>query len=140
MEAMARVMVSGEPIPPVFADHDRLEQVLVNLMDNAIRHNGADTKVAVRTWRPNPHSVAITVVDDGVGLPPDIEDIGRPAEPRSPTSGAGLGLSISRAIVAAHGGRLRLERPARGTCWHIELDLADVGPDSEPATAEAVDG
>jgi signal transduction histidine kinase len=140
MDAIARVDLESEPIPTVWADHDRLEQVLVNLMDNAIRHNPPSTTVSVRTWRAGPNAVTITVADDGLGLPPDFDSFDRANQPRAFTAGSGLGLSISRAIVAAHDGTLVLERPPRGTRWHIELPLAGADPDSEPVTAAAVDG
>ena len=54
--------------------------------------------------------------------------------------GAGLGLSITRAIVAAHGGILRLERPARGTRWHIDLPFAEADADNEPSPLVTTDG
>jgi signal transduction histidine kinase len=124
-------------MPAVWADHDRLEQVLVNLMDNAVRHNPEQTSVHVRAVPLNAQTITITVADDGMGLPDDIEDLDGPTQ-RGATAGAGLGLSISRAIVVAHGGTLRLERPARGTRWHIDLPIADA--DADPATAAAPDG
>jgi ABC-type multidrug transport system ATPase subunit/signal transduction histidine kinase len=145
MAAMARVTIESEPIPTVWADHDRLEQVLVNLIDNAVRHNPHDTTVRVRVWASAPHTVTITVADDGIGLPDAIDDAndGR-SERRAATAGAGLGLSITRAIVAAHDGTLRLERPPRGTSWHIDLPSAAAGvgvdADNEPATMVATDG
>jgi signal transduction histidine kinase/ABC-type multidrug transport system ATPase subunit len=140
MAAIVRVTVESEPIPTVWADHDRLEQVLVNLMDNAVRHNPPDVTVCVRTWLSDPHTVTITVADDGVGLPENIESPDRLTAPRSATAGAGLGLSISRAIVAAHEGTLRLERPARGTRWHIDLPVTGADAESEPVTTVASDG
>jgi signal transduction histidine kinase len=80
--------------------------------------------------------VTVTVRDDGVGLPGEADGFSAQADqPRAPTAGSGLGLSIARAIVDAHGGRLALEPVAHGTCWRIDLP---VGGDSEPDTASAV--
>jgi ABC-type multidrug transport system ATPase subunit/signal transduction histidine kinase len=137
LDKIGRVELACDPLPAVWADHDRLEQVLVNLMDNAIRHNPPNTLVTVSAKPADAHAVTITVADDGIGLPDSFEDSAdRPAERRSATAGAGLGLSITRAIVAAHGGELRLERPERGTRWHIDLPYADA--DIAPlATAHA---
>lgn len=141
MEAISRVQINCEPLPAVWADHDRLEQVLVNLMDNAVRHNALDTSVQVGARAASPDTVTITVADDGVGLPDEIdESADRRGDRRAATAGAGLGLSITRAIVAAHGGTLRLERRERGTCWHIDLAVAERGADSEPTAMVTTDG
>jgi ABC-type multidrug transport system ATPase subunit/signal transduction histidine kinase len=140
METISRVKLECEPLPAVWADHDRLEQVLVNLMDNAVRHNPEQTTVHVRALPLDAQTITITVADDGIGLPADIEDTDGPRQRGGATSGAGLGLSISRAIVAAHGGALRLERPERGTRWHVDLPVAGADADPDPVTAAAPDG
>jgi signal transduction histidine kinase len=145
MDTIDRVHLDCEELPAVWADHDRLEQVLVNLMDNAVRHNPPSATVVVTVRSAGPHAIAITVADDGIGLPEEIEDsVDGPTGRLGPTSGAGLGLSITRAIVAAHGGTLRLERPARGTRWHIGLPVAGAGADRdrerERVTMSATDG
>jgi ABC-type multidrug transport system ATPase subunit/signal transduction histidine kinase len=136
LEATARVALDLEPVPSVYADHDRIEQVLVNLMDNAIRHNPTGTSVNVRLWQRDPESVTITVADDGIGLPIGDGDFTSVDRPRAATSGAGLGLSITRVIVDAHNGRLSLERPARGTRWHVDLPLEPTESDGETETTE----
>jgi signal transduction histidine kinase/ABC-type multidrug transport system ATPase subunit len=112
-------------LPVVWADHDRLEQVFVNLLGNALRHNAPGTRVQVRAVPQGPDGVAVTVADDGAGMPADVA--AAPFEPmrrrRAPTAGAGLGLSIARGIVTAHGGSLELERPARGTRFRVWLPI-----------------
>ncbi|MEO7124679.1 MAG: ATP-binding cassette domain-containing protein [Nakamurella sp.] len=116
--AAARVTIHAAPgLPDVWADHDRLEQVFVNLIGNAIRHNPPETAVAVEV-SPSDSGVAITVTDDGIGLPGDADD---GDSLRSATSGSGLGLSIVRGIIAAHGGTVAAEPVARGTRWRIVL-------------------
>jgi signal transduction histidine kinase len=124
--AAEAVEVTCDPaLPVVWADHDRLEQVFVNLLDNALGHNPPGTSVSVGAVVQGPAGVAITVADDGTGMPDDFA-MG-PFEPmrprRSRTAGAGLGLSIARGIVAAHGGRLVLERPAKGTQFRVWLPI-----------------
>src|SRR5260221_3716208 len=95
-------------LPPVWADHDRLEQVFVNLLANAVGHNPPGTTVRVRAEPAAGAWVVVTVTDDGIGLPPEVA--AAPFEPRrrsrARTAGARLGLSIARGIVAAHGGLL----------------------------------
>jgi signal transduction histidine kinase/ABC-type multidrug transport system ATPase subunit len=124
--AAAAVEVDADPgLPPVWADHDRLEQVFVNLLGNAFGHNPPGTRVTVQVAPAEPAGVAVTVADDGIGMPPDVT--AAPFEPmrrrRAPTAGAGLGLSIARGIMAAHGGRLDLERPDRGTRFRVWLPV-----------------
>ncbi|MGH3470793.1 MAG: sensor histidine kinase [Nocardioidaceae bacterium] len=112
-------------VPPVWADHDRLEQVLVNLLDNAVRHNPPETEVTVGVTRGDPDSVVIEVKDNGTGIPSGLDR--PPFEPRrerrSATAGAGLGLSIASAIVTAHGGEIHLERGSPGTRCVVRLPI-----------------
>ncbi len=117
-------------LPTVWADHDRLEQLLVNLLDNAVRHNPQGTRVIVEVDCADPSSVQISVTDDGVGLPAEMigSPFGRRAERRSRTGGAGLGLSIAQGIVAAHGGRMDITRPSVGTRCVITLPVARGAP------------
>ncbi len=116
--------ICDEHIPVVWADHDRMEQVFVNLLNNAFGHNPPGTSVRV-TVVQRQTDVAISVRDDGVGMPP-------PGS-RSGTAGAGLGLSIARGIVRAHGGRLDLEPQTtqwpKGTCFSVHLPIEGTSRD-----------
>ena len=133
----------ADRLPPVWADHDRLEQVFVNLLSNATSHTPAGTRVRVSAAPDRRGAVLVTVADDGPGLPPDVAQA--PFEPmrrrrRAASSGSGLGLSIARGIVAAHGGRMELDQPARGTCIRIQLPVENPSADGTlpaPATATA---
>src|SRR5581483_5801524 len=87
MPDIARVKIECEELPPVWADHDRLEQVLVNLMDNAVRHNLAETTVLVTARPEGVDAVGITVAYDGAGMPEGSEESGTQRR-RTPTSGA----------------------------------------------------
>ena len=145
-EAASQVTVVDTPrLPAIWADHDRLEQVFVNLLGNALGHNPPGTKVTVTASRltgraDGPGAVVVRVADDGDGLPPELaravtEAAGRrdprwhdvlaadTIRPRRRGSGAGLGLSIASGIVAAHGGRLELEPAERGTCFLVTLPV-----------------
>jgi signal transduction histidine kinase len=120
-------------LPQVWADHDRLEQVFVNLLGNALGHNPPGTRVTVTAdaapERADEHgTVIVRVTDDGEGMPPELlyapataTAIRRPR--RRGESGAGLGLSIAKGIVEAHGGLLELEQAARGTSLRITLPV-----------------
>ena len=122
----AMVEVACDPgLPAVWADHDRLEQVFVNLLDNAFGHNPPGTRVSVSAAADGPAGVTVRVLDDGDGMSAELALA--PFEParrrRTPTAGAGLGLSIARGIVQAHGGRIELERRGKGTCFRIRLPV-----------------
>jgi signal transduction histidine kinase len=130
-EAVAAMRVEGEakgvavaaelqPLPrPARADPERLQRVLFNLIQNAIRHTPTDGSVTVRA-EPAGDWVEIEVADTGAGIP--LEDRERLFEPfvRGATrderdAGAGLGLALSRAIVEAHGGKIWLADSETGT-------------------------
>ena len=71
-----------------------------------------------------PAEVVISVIDDGTGMPEELAAAFDVApQRRAPSAGAGLGLSIAKAIVEAHGGSIELRRPARGTCFLISLPV-----------------
>jgi signal transduction histidine kinase len=107
-------------LPVVWADHDRMEQVLVNLLTNAFAHNPPGTSVQVTATR-NEAEALISVRDDGTGMPPP--------GGRSRSAGAGLGLSIARGIVQAHGGTMELNPVTKGTCFSVHLTIEGAGRD-----------
>ena len=112
-EASAAVIVDCDPaIGPVWADHDRLEQVFVNLLENAFRHNPPGVHVTVDVSLQPAGTVAIRVRDDGCGIAPELAAHIFEARARGHerSTGAGLGLSIARGIVLAHGGEISLEK------------------------------
>ncbi len=116
-------------VGPVWGDHDRLEQVFVNLLENAFRHNPPGVKVRVDAVLEATGTVAVRVADDGPGIPPDlvphIFEARVQHQGRSP--GAGLGLSIARGIVRAHAGDISLEQTVGGTCFLVRLPVEGPG-------------
>jgi signal transduction histidine kinase len=129
-QACVQVQVIGD-VPVIWADHDRLEQVFLNLLDNAVRHNPRGTQVWAEVQACAPDTVAVAVRDNGSGTPDAV--LASPFAPhrgkRGPTAGAGLGLSIAHAIVVAHGGQIDMQTTGQGTRFEIILpvgnDLAD---------------
>jgi signal transduction histidine kinase len=100
------------------ADAEKVQRVLFNLIQNAIRHTPADGSVTVRA-KGGPGGVEVEVADSGEGIPAGDGDRVFEAFYRGDSArgedGAGLGLAISRAIVEAHGGRIWLEDADPGT-------------------------
>jgi PAS domain S-box-containing protein len=108
----------------VFADRVQIQQVLVNLMRNAIEAMTAGTRreLEARTILVNEHTIEIAIADSGPGLTePVANHLFEPFVSTKP-GGMGLGLSICRLIVEAHGGRLRSEpNPGGGTIFRFTL-------------------
>jgi signal transduction histidine kinase len=109
------------------ANAEKLQRVLFNLIQNAIRHTPADGSVTVRA-RAVGSGVEVEVADDGEGVPAGDDERVFEAFYRGDAArgedGAGLGLAISRAIVEAHGGRIWLEDGSPGTRVHFTLKSA----------------
>ncbi|TMQ22057.1 MAG: HAMP domain-containing protein [Candidatus Rokuibacteriota bacterium] len=116
------------------ADHDRLAQILINLVDNAVKYTSTGGAVTVRA-RPLGDHVEIAVSDTGVGIPradlPRItERFYRVDKARSrELGGTGLGLAIVKHLVLAHGGDLAIEsEEGQGTTVRVTLPVAGDGP------------
>lgn len=114
----------------VHVDPDRMQQVLGNLLDNALRHTPAGGTVEV-SCRRGSMFIDIDITDSGEGIPPEELDtvfqrFHRLDDSRGRGAGSGLGLTIARAIVQDHGGRLTAfsEGPATGTRLTISLPVA----------------
>jgi two-component system phosphate regulon sensor histidine kinase PhoR len=112
----------------VQADHDRLAQVLINLVDNAVKYTAAGGAVTVRARSTSDGRVELSVADTGVGIPradlPRItERFYRVDKARSrELGGTGLGLAIVKHLVLAHGGEMAIEsEEGRGTTVRVTL-------------------
>ena len=129
--AAARKTQIANEVPPelvVRADADRVQQVLFNLVDNAIKYGRAEGRVTLGAGPLNEELVEVWVRDDGPGIPP--EDLTRIFDPfyrggknqsREP-GGTGLGLAIVKHIVQSHGGEVRVESaPGTGATFRFTL-------------------
>jgi two-component system sensor kinase FixL len=101
---------------PVLADRVQIQQVLINLMRNAIEamEGCPERRLSVRTELVDPHTVQVSVTDTGPGIAPEMQERLFDAFASTKSSGMGLGLSICRTIVEAHGGRIRAHPGAEG--------------------------
>ncbi len=115
-------------LPPVEADPNRLERILLNLLGNGLKYSPADAKVAIEA-EAKLEQVRISVVDSGPGIDPEdqphlFERFYRARGSRK-TEGLGLGLYIARMLVEAHGGQIWVEsEPGKGSCFNFTLPLA----------------
>jgi signal transduction histidine kinase len=105
-------------------DSHRVEQILVNLISNAIRHTGEGSRVLVRATG-EPHGITVTVLDEGEGVPPEhMENLFDVYHSWAGAQGVGLGLPLSQRLARLLGGELRArnrEPPARGASFSLHL-------------------
>jgi signal transduction histidine kinase len=115
-------------LPQVRADRERLKQVVMNLVENAVKYSHAGEEVAVNAWAEN-GQVLVSVEDHGPGIPREHHDLifekfGR-ANVGGGKPGTGLGLFIARSITEAHGGTLDVHSaPGEGATFTLALPLA----------------
>jgi heavy metal sensor kinase len=128
VEVSARVTGDEAGQLMVQGDSDRLKQILLNLVDNAVKHTPNGGKVLVEAMPIEQMSVRITVSDTGVGIPPEdlphvFERFYRVDKSRSRAhGGSGLGLAIAKSIVEAHGGRIEVHSTVGvGTSFDVWL-------------------
>ena len=126
-----RIRTILRQVPEIPVDPVQLDQVVTNLLENAARFSppGGEVLVTVSPWHG---FVQVRVADQGPGIP--VADRERVFEAfyrgdSGERSGTGLGLAIARAIVLAHGGRIRIDgAPTGGTAVVFELPVADAAP------------
>jgi signal transduction histidine kinase len=129
-------VAASEPVVGTW-DRSRLDQVVTNLLTNAVKFGaGQPVEIAVRREDGTVH---LTVRDHGIGIPAAdqtriFERFERAVSDKS-YSGMGLGLWISRQIVEAHGGRLRVDsEPGKGATFHVELPGVLTGEGSDASS------
>jgi signal transduction histidine kinase len=120
----SRVTVDAAEVPPVNVDPVRMRQVLVNLLANALRHSGAGTAVKAE-GRIKDGTLVVRVTDTGPGIPADeLPRVFDRFYKGARSSGSGLGLTIARSLVRAHGGDIRAEsQPGAGTTITFSVPL-----------------
>lgn len=116
-----------EMLPKILGDRDRLEQVLMNLLDNAIKYTPSDGSVSISTGATD-GEVRVSVKDTGIGIPREditriFERFYRVDKARSrELGGTGLGLAIVKHIIQGHNGRLNVEStPGKGSTFSFSL-------------------
>jgi signal transduction histidine kinase len=123
-----QVALASPDQAPMRGDADRLMQLLLILLDNALDHAPAGTVVAVEVRHPDASTLTVSVADQGSGVPPESRELifqpfarlSRGGRRRA--GGSGLGLAIARRIVTAHGGEIGVgSGPAGGAVFTVRL-------------------
>ncbi|GAA5180481.1 HAMP domain-containing sensor histidine kinase [Rugosimonospora acidiphila] len=133
--------VAGAPDTPVNADPARIGQVLINVLNNALRHTPPGGQVAIDT-ATGPATTEITIRDTGEGIPPEhlpylFERFYRAHSSRQhDDQGSGVGLTISRAIVTAHAGSIAVESPGSGHGATVRIKLPTGRSGRDPSLGE----
>jgi len=129
----------GEGLKMVCADRRRIGQVLLNLLENGIRHTPRGGKITVFVEKME-DSVCVSVTDNGEGIPPDVltklfQSFYQPEGGKSPHGRLGLGLSISREIIQSHDGRIWVESEGegKGSSFRFTIPFAKEGSQKEGA-------
>ncbi|QGP93913.1 Sensor protein KdpD [Neomoorella glycerini] len=131
-------------IPLVKMDFSLIEQVLVNLLDNAVKYSPPGSEIAI-TVRQEEQELQVAIADRGTGIPPgDLERVFdkfyRLHSPRH-VSGTGLGLSICKGIIDAHGGKIwAAPRAGGGSVFTFSLPLNEPPPTRVPSARGGVEG
>lgn len=114
-------------VPGIWADADKLDQILANLLENAVRHGDGRVTIEVEPVRlDSEEAAAVTVMDEGEGIPDELHDRVFTRFWRSGRrGGTGLGLYIVRGLVEAHGGTIEVGRaPSGGARFRFVLPAA----------------
>jgi signal transduction histidine kinase len=115
----------------IYADNTRLRQVMINLVNNAIKFTEKG-KIEIRAVKQDSATILITVKDTGIGIPPEkLEDVFQEftqvdTSTTRKVGGTGLGLPISRRLIQMHGGQLWAEStgiPGEGSTFIVELPI-----------------
>jgi len=133
-----RVVIAGR-LPETWLDADKIDQILGNLIENAVRHGAGTVTVVVesletagaRAVRPGGEGIAVSVRDEGDGVPPElVPRIFRQFWRAKRRGGAGLGLYIVKGLVEAHGGTITVQRAPEGGAefrFSMPASLPDFG-------------
>jgi signal transduction histidine kinase len=139
-----KVGVRGDFLEPceVSVDPNRVRQVFANLLDNALKYTPEGGRVTITT-RNEPGQVVVTFRDTGIGIPPEEQDkiwtrLYRGDKSRS-QRGLGLGLSLVKAVVEAHQGKVTVSSvPGEGAEFAVALPKEKSGALTKPESVEAV--
>ncbi len=142
-QASVQLLLAPVGLPPAaLADRTRLRQVLLNLLSNAVKYNRPGGRVTLRLDQDAQGWPLVEVEDTGVGiaaedLPHIFEPFQRGAQAHGGVDGAGIGLSVTQALLTLMGGRVQVvSRPGEGSCFSVTLPPARAaGPAAAPQSS-----
>jgi signal transduction histidine kinase len=132
-------ITEGAGVPPILADPDRLQQVLVNLLGNALKFTPAGGRVSVEVGVEGREAV-VRVRDTGIGIPPALlpSIFDRYRQAHRGRGGTGIGLTVVKGLVEAHRGRVWVESEEnRGSCFGVALPLAEAAREARAVARRA---
>ncbi|MEM1427271.1 MAG: ATP-binding protein, partial [Cyanobacteria bacterium P01_H01_bin.130] len=113
--------------PPVHGDRDRLSQVVLNLLDNAVKFTPEGGEITLSLLHRTTYKVQFSLCDTGPGIPEAAQDAIFQEGVRlkeTQTSGYGIGLAVCRQLIRAHHGKIWVNsRPDEGSCFHFTLPV-----------------
>ncbi len=116
-------------LPKVFADQRRMRQVLLNLIENALKFTQSGGTISIRMLHRTSQWVQVSICDSGPGIPEEeqqriFKDRVRLPQTSGQTTGYGVGLSVCRRIVEVHGGRIWVvSEPGKGACFYFNVPV-----------------
>ena len=139
-------------LPVVPFDHAQIEQVLTNLIENALKYSPAGSTIQIKaeTLETPAHEVEVRVTDQGIGIAAHelkaifdkfyrVQQVRLPWANNRPPSGTGLGLAICAGIIQAHGGRIWAEsQPGKGSTFIFTLPIPEVIPPGDLPDVPAI--
>jgi signal transduction histidine kinase len=117
-------------------DKDKIARAFINILDNAIKYTPGNGRISIEVIRENKRAI-VTITDTGIGIPehdlPHIFDRFYQVDKSRSSAGFGLGLSIARSIIEAHGGFITVESTQKqGTTFLISLPMGGAATDYHP--------
>jgi len=121
-------------MPMICADGDRIRQVLINLLDNAIKYSHPGGTVTLKVSLNDRH-IWVSIIDEGSGIPDSEKNriferfyrVEQGSAPSGTHAGRGLGLAIAKYIIEAHGGTINVESsPGKGSAFTFTLPIEEV--------------
>jgi two-component system sensor histidine kinase KdpD len=131
----------AESLPPVSLDYLMIDQVVTNLLENAVKYTPPGTPIDLRVERVDDR-IRVSIADHGPGIPPNtremVFDKFYRLETRGQIKGSGLGLAVSKGLVEGHDGQIRVEEtPGGGATFVFELPWGKSIPTYRPPSPAA---